>query len=118
MTNITDEQKWEAVERINKQEADCLRMFKNLWGKRHPYDNTRRYLDVRIYLHGAIYELRHLRVLRSALEPKVVTEEQIETMWQSTCDCFTYYHESYRHLFVKALLEWFKELGIAVKEDK
>ena len=115
---MTDEQRKEAVERINKQEAGCLRMFKDLWGKRHPYDNTRRYLDVRIYLHGAIYELRHLRTLRFALEPKVVTIGEVREL----LSCYRHVHsvDIYKldEAQERAVIKKLAELGIAVKEDK
>uniref|UniRef100_A0A6H1ZG20 Uncharacterized protein n=1 Tax=viral metagenome TaxID=1070528 RepID=A0A6H1ZG20_9ZZZZ len=106
---MTDEQRKEALEITHKKVEAKDRPPLNLLSLIAVMDGDK---AIRSEEYRVLYEF-----IRSALEPKVVTEEQIETMWQSTCDCFTYYHESYRHLFVKALLEWFKELGIEVKEE-
>uniref|UniRef100_A0A6M3IFV9 Uncharacterized protein n=1 Tax=viral metagenome TaxID=1070528 RepID=A0A6M3IFV9_9ZZZZ len=111
---MTDKQRKEAMEWVEKEIEDREACVKSLVGE-FDYYPTKDEEEQCAFLEES---LGYLKTILSALEPKVVTEGQIETMWQSTCDCFTYYHESYRHLFVKALLEWFKELGITVKEEK
>ena len=110
MTKITDETRKEALGWVETQLNYYLFQVRDNW-------TARRYINKRSWIRYMMSEVRKLRTLRSALEPKAVTREQIDTLWESTCDCFEYYYRSHKEDFEKALLEWLKALGVEEVSD-